>query len=82
MEPRKTKRRAPLTTQEERVLKLVVEAQTNKEIAGTLGVSPSTVKRHVENILRKLHLKNRVEAAVYAVRRGDCPLEVGEADAA
>jgi len=67
----------PLTVQEKRVLKLVAKAQTNKEIATTLRISPSTVKRHIENVLKKLHLKNRVAAAVYAVRRGDCPAELG-----
>jgi len=64
-----------LTAQERKVLKLVTESLANKEIAATLGISPSTVKRHLEHILRKLHVKNRVAAAVYAVRRGDFPLE-------
>ena len=68
----------PLTVQEKKVLKLVVEAKTNKEIAAALGISPSTVKRHLENILKKLHLKNRVAAAVHAVRMGDCPLGIDE----
>ncbi len=67
-----------LTAQEKRVLKLVVKGQANKEIAATLGISPSTVRSHIENILRKLDLKNRVQAAVFAVRVGDCPLEAGE----
>jgi DNA-binding NarL/FixJ family response regulator len=67
-----------LTAQERKVLKLVVKAQSNKEIAAALGISPSTVKRHLENILSRLRLKNRVAAAVYAVRMGDCPLEVDE----
>ena len=66
------------TAQEKKVLKLVVEAKANKEIAAALGISPSTVKRHLENLLSKLRLKNRVAAAVYAVRRGDCPSEIGE----
>ena len=66
-----------LTARERRVLKLVAKAQTNKEIAATLGISPSTVKRHIENILKKLRLKNRVQAAVYAVRMSDCPAELG-----
>ena len=60
-----------LTPQEKKVLKLVVKAQTNKEIAATMGISPSTVKRHLESVLRKLNLENRVAAAVYAVRKGD-----------
>lgn len=59
-----------LTCQEKRVLNLLAEALSNKEIASELGISPCTVKRHLENILRKLNLKNRVDAAVYAVRNG------------
>ncbi len=64
----------PLTGQEKRVLLLVAKAQSNKEIAVSLKISPSTVKRHLENILRKLSLKNRVEAAIYALGMGRCPL--------
>ncbi len=67
-----------LTAQEKRVLKLVVKGETNKGIAATLGISPSTVRRHIENILRKLNLENRVQAAVFAVRMGDCLLEEGK----
>lgn len=65
-----------LTVQEKRVLKLLARAQTNKEIATTLGISPSTVKRHLESILKKLGLKNRVAAAVYAVRQKHGPWEL------
>ncbi len=65
---------SPLTGRERTVLLLVAKAQSNKEIAVSLKISPSTVKRHLENILRKLDLKNRVEAAVYALRMRDCPL--------
>ncbi len=54
-----------LTDAENRVLTLVISAKTNKEIAQCLGISPATVKRHIENLLRKLKLRNRVEAAVY-----------------
>ena len=57
-----------LTAQEKKVLKLVANGETNKEIAAALCISPATVKRHLENILRKLQLKNRVTAAVYAVK--------------
>ena len=75
-----------LTAAEKRVIALVSRAKTNKEIAVVLGISPATVKRHMENILRKLQLKNRVEAAIYALRsigcpRGadpGCPLEMGQ----
>ena len=69
---------ALLTAQEKKVLKLVAKAQSNKEIAQALGISSSTVKRHLENILRKLRLRNRVAAAVYAITTEDCTLEISE----
>ncbi|TKJ29886.1 MAG: DNA-binding response regulator [Chloroflexi bacterium B3_Chlor] len=59
-----------LTPREIEVLELIVEGETNKEIADTLYVAESTVKNHLHNILAKLHLKNRVQAAAYAVREG------------
>ncbi len=62
-----------LTAAEKRVIVLVSRAKTNKEIAAVLGISPATVKRHLENILRKLELKNRVAAAIYELRSGGCP---------
>jgi DNA-binding NarL/FixJ family response regulator len=71
-----------LTQQEKKVLGLVAKAHSNKEIAAELRISPSTVKRHLENILRKLQLKNRVAVAVYAVTQGNCSLELGKAQQA
>jgi DNA-binding NarL/FixJ family response regulator len=73
-----------LTAMENRVLTLVTLGKTNKEIARALGISPATVKRHIENLLRKLKLRNRVEAAVYGLMvkgcsardRSACALEV------
>ena len=65
--------RPPLTRAEEKILGLVAESLTNKEIAASLGISPSTVKRHLENILQKLRLRNRVEAAIYALSLKGCP---------
>ena len=59
----------PLSEREREVLKFVAKGLSNKEIAVSMRVSPSTVKRHVENILRRLHLKNRIEAAVYFVTK-------------
>ena len=59
----------PLSERERKVLKFVAMGLSNKEIAVSMKLSPSTVKRHVENILKKLHVKNRVEAAVYAVTK-------------
>lgn len=64
-----------LTAAEERVLKLVSQSKTNREIAAVLSISRATVKRHLENILRKLQLRNRVEAAIYALTINGCPLQ-------
>jgi len=62
--------RDDLTSREIDILRLVVEGKTNKEIASTLIISENTVKIHLRNILEKLHLRNRIQAAVYAVRQG------------
>ncbi len=59
-----------LTGREREVLGLVAGGATNKEIATRLGISPSTVKNHLRNILEKLHLENRVQAAAFALREG------------
>jgi DNA-binding CsgD family transcriptional regulator len=68
-------RQARLTAAERRVITQVTLAKTNKEIAVTLGISPATVKRHLEKILTKLKLRNRVEAAIYGVLINGCPLQ-------
>jgi DNA-binding NarL/FixJ family response regulator len=52
------------------VLKLLVEGQSNPEIAGVLYVSPNTVKTHVRSILSKFGVDNRVQAVVVALRHG------------
>jgi DNA-binding CsgD family transcriptional regulator len=62
-----------VTAAERRVLRLVSLAKTNKEIAVVLDISPATVKRHLENILRKLHLRNRVDAAICGLIANGCP---------
>ncbi len=59
-----------LTPRERDVLKLVVNGDTNKEIAAALSITENTVKKHLQSILSKLHLQNRIQAAVYAVREG------------
>ncbi len=59
-----------LTPREISILELVVDGLTNKEIAAKLYISDNTVKIHLRNILEKLHLQNRIQAAVYAVRKG------------
>jgi NarL family two-component system response regulator LiaR len=60
----------PLTEREVEVLKLVAKGQSNQEIAELLIVSERTVGAHVSNILSKLHLANRTQAALYALREG------------
>ena len=59
-----------LTAREQDVLKLVARGMSNAEIAGELIVSENTVKTHVKNVLGKLQMKNRAEAAAYASRLG------------
>ncbi|MCL4295141.1 MAG: response regulator transcription factor [Anaerolineae bacterium] len=59
-----------LTTREIEVLEQVVTGASNKEIADTLHITENTVKIHLRNILEKLHVQNRIQAAVYAVRQG------------
>jgi two-component system NarL family response regulator len=58
-----------LTDRELEVLKLVARGAANKEIAKELFISENTAKNHVRNILEKLQLHSRVEAAMYAMRR-------------
>jgi NarL family two-component system response regulator LiaR len=60
----------PLTQRETQVLKLVAEGLSNQNIADELVVSERTVGKHVGNILEKLHLENRTQAALYALREG------------
>lgn len=60
----------PLTEREQQVLKLVVAGLSNAEIAEQIALTENTVKKYFHNILQKLQLNNRVEAAVYAVREG------------
>lgn len=58
-----------LTARETTILHLVAEGKTNKEIASELIISENTVKIHLRNILEKLHMKNRIQVAVYAARQ-------------
>ncbi len=65
----------PLTEREVEVLGLVAQGLTNQEIADRLYVSERTVRTHVSNILSKLHLANRTQAALYALRKGLASLD-------
>lgn len=64
---------AKLSPREDEVLRLVSQGATNKEIADSLFISENTVKTHLRNIMEKLHLANRSQAAAYAVKRGLVP---------
>jgi DNA-binding NarL/FixJ family response regulator len=61
---------AQLSDREIEVLKLIANGRDNADIAGQLYISPKTVKNHISNILMKLQIENRIQAAVYAVRSG------------
>jgi DNA-binding NarL/FixJ family response regulator len=60
----------PLTQRELEVLRELGKGSTNRDIAKQLFISENTVRNHVRNILDKLHMSNRVQAAAYAVREG------------
>jgi NarL family two-component system response regulator LiaR len=62
--------RAELSEREIEVLKLIANGKDNAMIAAELHISPKTVKNHISNILMKLQIDNRIQAAVYAVRSG------------
>jgi len=75
-EPEPISGSAPLLTDREvEVLRLVARGRANREIADELVISENTVKNHVRNILEKLHLHSRVEAAVYAHRQHLLPTD-------
>jgi two-component system response regulator DegU len=59
-----------LTPRELEVLALIAEGQGNKEIAAGLAISEKTVKNHVSNIFSKLHVYDRTQAMLYAIRAG------------
>jgi NarL family two-component system response regulator LiaR len=59
-----------LTDRELEVLRLIARGQNNRQISGELVISEKTVKTHVSNILGKLHLADRTQAAIYALRKG------------
>lgn len=65
----------PLTARELEVLGLVAEGADNAEIAGKLVISEATVRSHLSHILDKLHLANRTQAALYALRQGIAQLD-------
>ena len=65
----------PLTQREVEILQLLAQGVENKEIARRLVLREATVRTHVSNILSKLHLANRVQVTLYALRKGIATLE-------
>jgi DNA-binding NarL/FixJ family response regulator len=59
-----------LTAREQEILDLIADGLSNRDIAGKLFISEKTVKTHVSNILSKLHLEDRTQAAIYALKHG------------
>ncbi len=59
-----------LSDREMQVLRLIASGNDNSQIAAELHISPNTVKNHISNILMKLQIENRIQAAVFAVRSG------------
>jgi DNA-binding NarL/FixJ family response regulator len=60
--------KAPLTEREAEILRLIAQGASNREIAERLFISEKTVKNHVSNLLRKLELEGRTQAAIFALR--------------
>jgi len=68
----------PLTKREIEVLQVLAKGKSNRDIAEELSISETTVRTHVSNILGKLHLASRTEAALYALKEGVADLEDSE----
>lgn len=73
--PKKPLTPDPLTARELNILRLIAQGQSNKEIAATLVIAEETVHSHVSNILAKLHLASRTQAALYALKEGIASLK-------
>jgi DNA-binding NarL/FixJ family response regulator len=72
--PPRAAARSRLSEREKEVLQLVVRGDTNREIAQHLSISESTVKSHLQNIMEKLHVQNRVQAAIRALHEEEISL--------
>lgn len=69
-QPLRQERRASLTERETRILELVAEGQSNRDIADTLALSEKTVKRYMTFIMQKIRVRNRLQAALYISNGG------------
>ena len=73
IEKKPKKESVHLTPRESEIIIMLAQGESNKSIARTLSLAESTVKIHVQGILRKLNISSRVQAAVYAVEHGLVP---------
>jgi DNA-binding NarL/FixJ family response regulator len=65
----------PLTDRELEVIKALARGQSDRQIATSLGISEKTVRNHTSNIYRKLHIFDRTQAVIYAIREGVIDVE-------
>jgi len=65
----------PLTERELEVIRALARGQSDRQIATSLGISEKTVRNHTSNIYRKLHIFDRTQAVIYAVREGVIDVE-------
>jgi NarL family two-component system response regulator LiaR len=73
--PKKPLTTDPLTEREMEILRLVAQGKSNRDMADELVITEATARTHVSNILSKLHLASRTQAALYALREGLASLE-------
>ena len=79
--PRADPRLASLTPQERRILDLIAEGQTNRQIAETMFLAEKTIKNYVSNLLAKLGMESRTQAATFAARLNERSAQEARADA-
>jgi DNA-binding NarL/FixJ family response regulator len=73
--PRSSRLAPPLTEKELKVIRALAQGMSDKQIAGSLGISEKTVRNHTSNIYRKLHIFDRTQAVSYAIREGVIDVE-------
>ena len=65
----------PLTERELEVIRALAQSKSDRQIANSLGISEKTVRNHTSNIYRKLHIFDRTQAVIYAIREGVIDVE-------
>ncbi len=79
--PKEDARLAGLTPQERRILDLIAEGRTNRQIADAMFLAEKTVKNYVSNLLAKLGMESRTQAATYAARLEERTAQISQRDA-